>query len=249
MTNKPLIKPVATCFFFKNKREKKWQLNIYLFFKLNHSIRCIFQSCPLTSSQWHRCFWGAVEPAGSCPPPCPRRAGGGRWCTGYLCSAGVAAVGAQHPPRWPSWCAQKTPSAPPATVTNPPPQKKKSCAAELLLRTSNHFLASITRKWKRTPSSVGSLGLGRTADALCLFDDKEPINRIILFLYIVRFYSAATLAHTQVAEHETALKKKRRQKTEVRVSWETEICHLLLVKVFGHWGQQHWCACCIINDR
>lgn len=128
------------------------------------------------------------------------------------------------------------------------------------LKTRNHALLNfccglqitsspLVRKWKRTPSSVGSLGLGRTADAFCLFDDKEPINRIILFLYIVRFYSAATLAHTQVAEHETALKKKRRQKTEVRVSWETEICHLLLVKVFGHWGQQHWCACCIINDR
>lgn len=95
------------------------------------------------------------------------------------------------------------------SISSPPPLRQN-------LQKRNHALLNfccglqitsspLVRKWKRTPSSVGSLGLGRTADALCLFDDKESINRIIFFLYIVRFY---TLSHAHVAENETALRKK-----------------------------------------
>lgn len=113
--------------------------------QLNYLIRCVlfqwgpatFQSSSLTFSLRHRCSWGAVKPAGSRPPPCPRRAGGGRWCTACLCSAGAAAAGAQHPPHWRSWCDQRTPSAP-----NQSPSAAELVPAEVA---SNHFLASLIR--------------------------------------------------------------------------------------------------------
>lgn len=120
---------------------------------------------PLTSSQWHRRFWEAAGPAGSCPPLSPRKAGGGRWYTVSLCRADVAAVGGQHPPRWPSWCARKTPFC--FLGKNNSSLQNFCCGFKITSST-------LERKWKQDPCALSRLAT--TADALVLLADKESIN-------------------------------------------------------------------------
>lgn len=79
--------------------------------------------------------------------------------------------------------------------------------------------------------------LGRTVDALCLFDDKGSING----LYIDSFRSVngqalvllLTLSWLMETQKRKDIKKGLgEQKTEVRVSGGSEMRYILLVKVF-----------------
>lgn len=79
---------------------------------------------------------------------------------------------------------------------------------------------------------------GRSADALCLFADKEPINRVISPCT----WLVSTFYNTQVPEQDSAPKTKSIEATEdgsTRFLRDPCVSHTVLVKVFVHCGRQN----------